>query len=175
MDGTIEAMHQVPEVFGVNHQVSLDPVPQARHRSHGRRTFDPHSVLKAALRARIEWNLLNQYGITNDMQPLTTSYVSIDLTFLIRRPASHFINGDRGRLRDNFQNLIPTTTGDIDNYVKFFLDAIDGLFFRNDRDVVSIKATKLYCNSSHGRIVYNVRPYIVNTITIDSESDNDSE
>jgi hypothetical protein len=67
---------------------------------------------------------------TTDMGPLTTSFVTIELTFLIKHPISHFVNGHRSNgLRELYQHTMPTTQGDINNYIKFFLDAIDGIFF----------------------------------------------
>jgi Holliday junction resolvase RusA-like endonuclease len=175
MERTIEVTGRVPPVFGTNHRVYFNPLPQARHRVHGQRTYDPHMVHKIALRAIILNYLGNTYSITTNTGPLTTSYVTIELTFLIKRPISHFVNGNRSNgLRELYQHTMPTTQGDIDNYVKFFLDAIDGIFFRNDRDVVSIKATKLYCNESHGRIIYNIRPYVVNEVLIDDENDDNN-
>jgi Holliday junction resolvase RusA-like endonuclease len=58
------------------------------------------------------------------------SFVTIELTFLIKRPISHFVNGNWSNgLRELYQHTRPTTQGDINNYVKFFLDAIDGIFF----------------------------------------------
>jgi Holliday junction resolvase RusA-like endonuclease len=174
MERTIDLTGHLPPVFGTNHRAFLDPVPQARHRVNGRRTFDPHTEHKRALRNGILRYLDNAYGITTG--PLTTSCVSIELTFLIKRPISHFVNGNRSNgLRESYQNRMPTTSGDIDNYVKFFLDAIDGIFFQNDRDVISIKAMKLYCNESRGRIIYNIRPYVVSVISIDNENDDDDD
>lgn len=168
MDRTIEVTGRLLPVFGTNHRVYFNPLPQARHRVHGNRTYDPHMGHKMRLRALILNYLGNLYGITTNTGPLTTSYVSVELTFLIVRPSSHFVNGDRsGGIRESYQNKMPTMQGDIDNYQKFFLDAIDGIFFQNDRDVVKIQAIKLYCNGSRGRIIYNIRPYIVNMIAID--------
>jgi Holliday junction resolvase RusA-like endonuclease len=172
----IEVNERQHPVFGTKHRVLYDPIPQARHRMHGQRTYDPHAAHKLVLRALILNFLSNAYGIPASIEPLTTSYVSIEVAFLIKRPLCHFVNGDRSNgLRNMYKNAMPTTQGDLDNYVKFFLDAIDGIFFRNDRDVVSMQAIKLYCNGSHGRIIYKIRPYVVDVVSIDDvENDDDN-
>ena len=172
MDQDQERIVAIQRSFGVSHRVLLNPVPQARHRSHGYRTYDPQSTQKWMLRFCVLRYLSVACGVTNDMIPLTTSYVSVDVTFLIRRPSSHFVGGNRNNgIREQYKNVIPTTTGDIDNYVKFFLDAIDGIFYSNDRNVVRIRAAKLFCNGSRGRTIFNIRPYVIHTIEIDSEDD----
>jgi hypothetical protein len=110
--------------------VYFNPLPQARHRIHGQRPYDPHMAHKIALCAITLNYLGNTYSITTDMGPLTTSFVTIELTFLIKHPISHFVNGHRSNgLRELYQHTMPTTQGDINNYIKFFLDAIDGIFF----------------------------------------------
>jgi Holliday junction resolvase RusA-like endonuclease len=175
---TPEIIEAINQLFGRNHRVFLDPVPQARHRNNGNRAFDPNVIQKAAVRFAIKQYLNETSGITEEMFPLTRSYVSVELTFFINRPRCHFVNGDRScDVRARYQNIMPTTSGDIDNYCKFFLDAIDGVFFSNDRNVVQIKATKLYCNGNGGRTIFNIRPYKVNTInlTVDEENEGNSE
>ena len=54
---------------------------------------------------------------------------------------------------------MPTTLGNIDNYCKFFLDAIDIVFFSNDKNIVQIKAT-------------NIRPYTVNILNLTDNEEN---
>ena len=90
------------------------------------------------------------------MFPLTTSYFSVELTFYI----NHFVNGDCScDVRARYQNIMPTTLGNIDNYCKFFLDAIDIVFFSNNRSIVQIKAT-------------NIRLYKVNILNLTGNEEN---
>lgn len=155
----------IEQFLGTSHSIHLPPLPQARHRTNGNRTYDPHARHKAAFRLCIV-AYLETCDITDDMFPLTESYVQIALSFHIRRPSHHFVNGDRTRdIRQQFLDAMPTTTGDIDNYVKFFLDAINGIFFRDDRNVVSITASKYYCRGT-GRTVYNIRSYEMNLVDL---------
>lgn len=163
---TIQAM------FGINHRIYLDPVPQARHRMNGHRAYDPSANHRVAVQQSVLRDLASS-GVTNEMFPLTNSYVWIEMTFFISRPNSHFVNGDRNNIiRREYEDSMPTASGDIDNYVKLLLDALDGIFFRNDSNVIRIVATKLYCIEPDGRTVYNVHPYAMNTINL---IDNDEE
>jgi hypothetical protein len=116
MEGTIEVTGRLLPVFGTNHCVYFNPLPQARHQVHGQRTYDPHMAHKIALRAIILNYLSNTYSITTNMGPLTMSFITIELTFLIKRPISHFVNGNWSNgLRELYQHTRPTTQGDIDN------------------------------------------------------------
>jgi Holliday junction resolvase RusA-like endonuclease len=173
---TIEIMNGM---FGVNHHLYLNPLPQARHRNSGNRTYDPNAEQKLVLQNLVldSLNERSAIQITTDMLPLTSSYVSVEMTFFISRPDCHFVNRNRSsnQIRHDYQDAMPTTSGDIDNYAKLFLDVLDGIFYRNDRDVVQIKATKFYCVEPRGRIVYNVRPYEMNTISLIDENDDANE
>ena len=149
-------------LFGTNHSCLFPPLPQACHRHvlmANRRivTYDPHSAAKAQVRMAVMLYLMNRYHISGEDIPFTTSYVTVNVTFLVARPHSHFPRCDRSRgILPTYDSAMPTVQGDIDNFVlKFFLDAIHGIFFLDDRDVVRFIASKLYINEARGRIVYN--------------------
>jgi Holliday junction resolvase RusA-like endonuclease len=171
MDGVGDQIQvgTITRLFQTNHRVRINPVAQARHRMRGGRMYDPSSRQKALFRLYVQAYLRLKYGITNEMMPLTTNFVSVSLTFLIPRPSSHFVGSNRnGPLREEFESSMPTTSGDIDNYIKFFLDAIDGIFYSNDRNVIQITAIKLYCNETCGRTIFRIVPFEITTISIDN-------
>lgn len=160
----------IDQLFGRSHRILLSPIPQERPRLHGLRMYDPLAAQKTIVGRWVYEYLNTYYDVTQDMLPLTTSYVSIDVTFLISRPLCHFVGGDRNNgVRQQYESAMPTTTGDIDNYVKFFLDAIDGIFYSNDRNVVQIRALKLYCNSNRGSTVFKIHQYEVDAILVDDD------
>jgi Holliday junction resolvase RusA-like endonuclease len=70
--------------------------------------------------------------------------VAIGITFRFRRPDSHF----RGRNRNLV--ILPrylearVTGGDVDNHVKYVLDALNGVLYDDDRQVVMISACKVW-------------------------------
>ena len=76
-------------------------------------------------------------------------YLSLSLTFRMKRPKSHFINNKPGpnRLKKQFTS---TTTSqysnirsDIDNLCKFVMDTLNGIVYVDDRQVVQLMATKV--------------------------------
>ena len=76
-------------------------------------------------------------------------YLSLSLTFRMKRPKSHFINNKPGpnRLKKQFTS---TTTSqysnirsDIDNLCKFVMDTLNGIVYVDDRQVVQLTATKV--------------------------------
>ena len=74
----------------------------------------------------------------------------VNLIFHMHRPASHFHIG-RGRglesFKENFRYCQHIRTPDVDNMVKFVLDKpLDGVIYKNDSHVTSIRARKCYDN-----------------------------
>jgi Holliday junction resolvase RusA-like endonuclease len=67
--------------------------------------------------------------------------LSIDLEFVFARPASHLTKA--GVLRASAPRL-HTNMPDVDNLVKLVLDALNGEFYRDDRQVIEISARKRY-------------------------------
>ena len=72
--------------------------------------------------------------------------LSITIIYRLKRPLFHY----RGRNRANgvvpcrVTRGHPTGGGDLDNLVKFTLDALQGSLFPNDRQIVHICTTKVY-------------------------------
>jgi Holliday junction resolvase RusA-like endonuclease len=169
----VTTMAQVLEydgrAFGVNHSISFAPLTQAHHRqvivrSSRMHAYDPMQQAKLDFRMQV-MRYLSAFGITSQDFPLTNSYISIEVTFLISRPNNHFHGRNRSLgIHPRFENLMPTTQGDIDNFVKFFLDAIDGIFFSNDRNVVAITASKLFTIEPHGCTIFNIRRCIMDIV-----------
>jgi Holliday junction resolvase RusA-like endonuclease len=77
----------------------------------------------------------------------TTEYLHIDFEFIFERPKSH--------LKMKEKPEYPKRK-DIDNLVKFVLDAFNGLLYVDDSQVVSIKAVKKYGDVAKTVIKYNV-------------------
>jgi hypothetical protein len=90
------------------------------------------------------------------------------VVFWIPRPAIHFIARNRGagRLKARFQDQmasLPLKRLDADNLAKFVLDALNGLLYADDSQVVKLESIKLHDNigSCNGRTevqVWRVRP-----------------
>jgi Holliday junction resolvase len=82
------------------------------------------------------------------------------IKFFLPRPECHF---RRGRSR-SVTNVIEKKTKkhigkpDLDNLLKFVLDAMEGVVYKNDSHITSIKTTKSYdtIGACHGRILINL-------------------
>eukprot|EP00979_Chaetoceros_neogracilis_P008965 scaffold2014_cov213-Chaetoceros_neogracile.AAC.9 len=76
--------------------------------------------------------------------------VYVNMTFLLPRPASHFIiKGDEsrcaGNIKPKYRTKFSTVTPDIDNLLKFHLDTpFKGLLLHDDRQVTAVLVRKLY-------------------------------
>jgi hypothetical protein len=78
----------------------------------------------------------------------SVSVFAVTLHFLFPRPHSHFHRGT-----DDLKADAPRHVGnvpDIDNLVKFVLDAINGLVFKDDKQVVELHSEKRYTDSAVG-------------------------
>jgi Holliday junction resolvase RusA-like endonuclease len=124
-------------------EVSVSGTPRAlsrprmvyRNVNHPR-VFNPDSAHLRRFRAA----LLQVTGA--DSLPIfpRNTHLRLDLLFEIPRPNSHFTR--QGRLKPNTP-CFPTDT-DIDNLVKFVMDAMQGVVFFDDRTIVIISAAKVY-------------------------------
>ena len=70
--------------------------------------------------------------------------VVMTITFCSVRPVSHYRNSRRiqGNVRPAMMNAIPRK--DLDNMVKYILDAMQGVLYRNDNQVVTLNVHKQY-------------------------------
>jgi len=116
------------------------PIPQKRHRhTKSGHTFDPSYKEKKAF--------FKESIIYAPYKPIEGG-VGVELLFFMQRPKSHYGTGK------NAEKLKPQApyehikTPDTDNLVKFVLDALgtEQIFFKDDRQIVSVKARKLYAN-----------------------------
>ncbi len=96
--------------------------------------------------------------------PLFTEAMSLEVIFYRHRPASHYGTGrNAGKLKASAPRF-PTTTPDLDKLVRAIDDALTGVLWRNDSQVVKIQSRKFYGEQS--------RAYIrVDTIQADKEED----
>lgn len=128
----------------------IEPVPQLRPRVSSRggyvRVYDPPKVkqFKSLLRSLA----VNQYSRPPLLGPL-----SVSLTFY--RPVQKSISQTERERRLTNQSK-PVVKPDTDNYIKSTLDALNGVLWHDDAQIVKIEAEKKY--SDHPRITVNVKP-----------------
>lgn len=111
-----------------------DPVPLARHRHMGRRTWDSQKQLKVA------WGLevLNQHNRLYAGEKYTGP-VHIDVIFFMGMPQKI-----SKKVREEKLGAYHYYAPDIDNLIKLCLDAATGILFDNDCVVASITSKKVY-------------------------------
>jgi Holliday junction resolvase RusA-like endonuclease len=123
----------------VNGFIKIKPVPKGRPK-FGRgfaftpkRTRDYENALKDELSKIMTSLSLNPFDCS----------IEIDLCFLLLKPK---------------KPSNPYPSGDIDNYIKAFLDAANGVLFLDDKQVCSLSAKKSYVNENEG-IFFHIKSY----------------
>lgn len=74
--------------------------------------------------------------------------LNVCLEFGLKRPLEHFIGRNRSNgLKPRFGlDMQSCRKGDVDNYVKFALDGLEGVIFENDRNVSTLTAVRKWDN-----------------------------
>ena len=128
----------------------IEPTPQLRPRVSSRggyvRVYDPPKVknFKRILRSLAA----NQYA-----RPPLIGALSVSLTFY--RPVQKSISQSEIERRLSNRSK-PVVKPDTDNYIKSTLDALNGVLWHDDSQIVKITAEKRY--SDHPRITVSVKP-----------------
>lgn len=125
------------ELFG-------DPVAQKRPRfarqgSHVH-TYDPQAKLKEGYK----WQMRSQFR----EEPLLTP-VGLDLVFFMPIPKS--LSGIKKRQMAN-GIIAHQKKPDLDNLIKFVLDCLNGLLFKDDAQIGELRAKKIY-SSNPGTLI----------------------
>jgi Holliday junction resolvase RusA-like endonuclease len=123
------------------------PIPLKRHRhTHRGFTYDPS---KADKRVFLE-NVRN-------LAPKSPLYgaISMSIEFYIARPKAHYRTGQYSNILKDSSPTWHISRGDIDNYVKLVLDALNGVFYKDDSQVCILETIKKY--SSNPRTVVQIK------------------
>eukprot|EP00557_Chaetoceros_sp_GSL56_P009759 CAMPEP_0176478948 /NCGR_PEP_ID=MMETSP0200_2-20121128/1468_1 /TAXON_ID=947934 /ORGANISM="Chaetoceros sp., Strain GSL56" /LENGTH=134 /DNA_ID=CAMNT_0017874939 /DNA_START=285 /DNA_END=689 /DNA_ORIENTATION=- len=110
-------------------------------------------VLKQAIQPHIDAS--NQDVVFKD--PVS---IKAEIMFFLPRPSCHFRRG-RSRSMMNLNDKKPRShigKPDLDNLLKFVLDAMEGVVYQNDSHITSITTTKSYdsIGACNGRILINL-------------------
>jgi len=124
-----------------------DPKPQKRHRY--RRTsgriisYDPSQRDKQALAKQLASSMAST--------SLFTGPVRLMITFYFRRPKTHYRQGKFSHILKKTAPHNHTSSPDIDNLLKFVMDAGNKIIWNDDSQVEGIFASKTYTNSNKPR------------------------
>jgi Holliday junction resolvase RusA-like endonuclease len=142
-----------------------NPSPLARSRFFNRGIFGPSKTKVNAFKS-----VLRQAMAANNIRDgfPWRGGVAVNVWFYMQRPCEHFVARRRapGNLRFPVTMRHPwhcSSAGpDIDNLIKFVLDAMNGIVYRDDGQVVKILACKPMDNhnSCTGRTIIQVQPVL---------------
>ena len=127
----------------------IEPVPQLRPRVSSRpyvRVYDPPKVANFK-------NVLRSLAVNQYSRPPMLGPLSVSLTFY--RPVQKSISQSERERRLSNQSK-PVVKPDTDNYIKATLDALNGVLWHDDAQIVKIEAEKKY--SDHPKIAVSVKP-----------------
>lgn len=124
------------------------PRPQQRHRSRGRWTYDPSAEEKKEFAFQIKKDA--------PVKPMTDE-LDVHISFVYKRPKKHYRVKAGKLLRKQEVPFYKKSRPDLDNLIKFYLDAMQGIVYKDDSQIVSLNAQKVYGseNMVHIKIFYN--------------------
>lgn len=115
------------------------PVPQPRHRAtRGGRMYLPLSAPVRAFKTAVIAAAKARFR-----KPLAGP-VRVEITALFRRPPSHLTG--HGELRTGAPTHPGRNLGDVDNLAKGALDALNGLAWEDDAQVVDLRVVKRWAD-----------------------------
>ena len=95
--------------------------------------YDPSSKDKKKVIPQI----VNQF-----MEKPFDNAVLLEMNFYIQRPKSHW---NKYSLKSSAPKY-KTTKPDLDNHCKFYMDCMSGIVFKDDNQIISLVATKQFCD-----------------------------
>ena len=138
----------------------FEPVPTARARAGKYGFYDKQAPLKRILGLLIKAEVHKHKGWKPYSGPLAAGFL-----FSIPRPKAHYRAGKCShQIRDAAMFSYPTKA-DFDNYTKFICDAMNGVVYRDDRQI--IKAVVLKQFARVGSIEVVIGPWVVKPMTLD--------
>lgn len=127
--------------------IPIEPKPQPRPRvtAHGKfaHAYEPASI---TLYKRVVAATYQSYF--GAVKP-TEKAIAVDVVFY--RPIQKYLSKREHAKRVNGEHL-PVVKPDVDNYVKAVLDALNGVAFKDDSQIIKLKAQKLYSENPRTEI-----------------------
>lgn len=115
--------------------VNIRPKPQQRHRSRGKYFYDPSVQDKKTFITLIKRQI--------PKKPLLYPF-DMHITFCYKRPKNQYRTKNKKLILKDDVPYYKSNKPDIDNLIKFYMDCMNGLVYKDDAQVVSINAQKVY-------------------------------
>jgi len=136
----------LPNLRSVTCIIPGKPVPLLRPRFSGRRIFDTQKKIK------IDWGIIltEQLG---DM-PFFVGPLHLQVTFYFPIPQSS------QKRQDSIKDTLFFYKPDVDNLVKFIADCANGILYKDDANIASLFAQKLYSDQPRTELtLVELSPY----------------
>jgi Holliday junction resolvase RusA-like endonuclease len=118
--------------------VNFEPVSLKRHRHRLKGgTYDPSKKDKINFVKSIE--NLPSIKMTNPIKCI--------LKFYCKRPKNHYRSGKYSNILKETSPQYNTNNKDLDNMVKFVLDALNNILYEDDCQIIEIHCSKLYSDN----------------------------
>lgn len=129
-----------------------EPKSQKRHRSfmmkgRGIRQYDPSAADKKDFLSIIQNNAPNK--------PFDCP-IKVSLDFYFTRPLSHFRSGKNKNLMKDGAPVYHTGRPDADNLIKFCMDAMNKIYWRDDSIICNLEIIKRYSPSPRTEITITI-------------------
>jgi len=136
-------------------KIPFEPVPTARARVTRWGTYDEQEPLKITLKMLLHIQMNKYPGWILLDGPLVA-----ELIFNIKRPKKHYRAGKFSHLLNNKAMKAYPSKGDFDNYAKFVCDAMSGIVYVDDKQIVDGRSGKQYADAGkEGSVEIQILPW----------------
>ena len=120
-----------------------DPVGKMRAGRKGKFSYDPQQKLKEGYK----WQIRSLYREEPIQSP-----VIVDVVFMMPIPKSTSKVKQRAMINGTYHHMVKP---DVDNLQKFILDVLNDIVFKDDAQVIEIRAKKIYSSKpgTHVRVI----------------------
>ena len=134
------------------------PIALSRPRVSKGQIYSPDGNAIAAFRNAVKSSVVVPPSIQATTKPRKAKkgdesalYYGVWVIFNMPRPKYHFVNNDEGRrVKAHFSgNRFVGKRPDLDNMVKFILDALNGVAYQDDKSVVELHTIKKWANDEN--------------------------
>jgi Holliday junction resolvase RusA-like endonuclease len=145
------------------------PIPQSRQRfaSKTRKHYNPNRLQKQLLQEQLKKLLKEKMLLKPPEFPIFAqgTSVAVSIKVYLSRPLADFKKKTRhpSNLKEEaLNNSSPPSGPDVDNLAKFILDAMNGVTYYDDKQIVELNVSKHRDNQGlcKGRTIITVQPYV---------------
>lgn len=136
---------------GITFTVPVTPVPKARHRTAVRYG---HAIAYTDPKARGDIETFIAHARPHAPESPLTGALSVDTSVFLPIPSSWSKKKTASALSGELRPV--SSRQDLDNFIKFSLDCMNGMFFGDDHQVVKLSAEKWYSDVPRWEISIHV-------------------